>query len=39
MDGAELIAAERQRQIAVEGFTAVHDDDHENSELLCAAMT
>lgn len=28
MSGAELIAAERQRQIDGEGWTAEHDDEH-----------
>lgn len=33
-----LIAAERQRQIEVEGWTASHDDtDHPNGELAQAA--
>ena len=36
--GAELIAAERQRQIDVEGYTAEHDDEHEMGELAAAAM-
>ncbi len=35
--GAELIAAERQRQIEVEGWDATNDDQHENDELLHAA--
>ena len=34
--GIELIAAERQRQIEVEGFNAEHDRDAEN-ELAAAA--
>ena len=38
MNGAELIAAERQRQIDVEGWTAAHDDLHEECELLDAAL-
>ena len=28
MNGAELIAAERERQITEEGYTAEHDDGH-----------
>ena len=36
--GADLIAAERQRQIAVEGYTPQHDDTHEGAELLQAAV-
>src|SRR5262245_46000429 len=32
------ILAERQRQIDVEGWTADHDDEHGNGELLKAAM-
>ncbi len=31
------IAAERQRQIAAEGWTPEHDDAHDNGELLAAA--
>jgi hypothetical protein len=37
MTGAELITAERQRQIDVEGWTAQHDDRHTNHELVAAA--
>lgn len=33
MSGAELIAAERQRQIDVEGYTAEHDDTYVLGEL------
>lgn len=36
--GAELIAAERQRQMTVEGWTPEHDDAHEGAELLQAAL-
>lgn len=32
-----LIAAERERQIAVEGYTATHDDVHMNEEMVLAA--
>ncbi len=35
--GVELIAAERKRQVAAEGWTAEHDDTHERSELAQAA--
>lgn len=35
--GVELIAAERRRQIAVEGWTAEHDDQHVNGQLAWAA--
>ncbi len=35
--GAALIAAERERQITKEGWTAEHDDQHEDSELAWAA--
>lgn len=38
MNGNELIAAERQRQIEVEGWTSEHDDEHEQFELTKAAM-
>jgi hypothetical protein len=36
--GVELIAAERQRQIATEGWTPEHDDTHEEGELIAAAI-
>lgn len=36
MNGAELIAAERQRQIDVEGWTAEHDDAHTKCQMLIA---
>ncbi len=37
-NGAALIAEERQRQIDQEGWTAEHDDQHGNAELLEAAI-
>lgn len=37
MDGAELIATERARQIAVEGWTPEHDDTHDDAEMVKAA--
>jgi len=37
MNGVELIAAERARQIAMEGWTPEHDDNHDNAELADAA--
>lgn len=37
MNGAALIAAERERQIAEEGWTPEHDDGHDESELAIAA--
>lgn len=36
--GIELIAAERDRQITVEGWTPEHDDEHEDGELRRAAL-
>lgn len=36
--GAELIAEERARQIAEEGYYAAHDDAHDRGEMLSAAM-
>ncbi|HEY3363906.1 MAG TPA: hypothetical protein VGK74_02485 [Symbiobacteriaceae bacterium] len=36
--GVELIAAERQRQIEVEGWTAKHDAQHKREELVEAAI-
>jgi len=38
-DGAAMIAAERQRQIAEEGWTAEHDDKHVRGELIQAAVS
>lgn len=38
MTGVELIAAERARQMAVEGWTPEHDDGHANSELVVSAV-
>jgi len=38
MNGAEMIAAERQRQIEVEGWTPEHDDEHDNGELIAASI-
>lgn len=37
MTGMELILAERQRQITVEGWTAQHDDEHQPDTLAMAA--
>jgi hypothetical protein len=37
-DGVSLIAAERRRQVDREGWTPEHDDEHENGELLAAAV-
>lgn len=37
MTGIERIAAERQRQVEEEGWTADHDDGHDRSELASAA--
>lgn len=36
--GAELIADERYRQIYKEGWSASHDDKHDESELAFAAL-
>jgi hypothetical protein len=38
LTGIERIAAERQRQINVEGWTSEHDDEHDLGELVMAAM-
>lgn len=35
--GAELIAAERERQMSEEGWTEEHDDQHEDAELAWTA--
>lgn len=37
MDGAERIAAERRRQVEVEGYLAKHDDPYRKGELILAA--
>ncbi len=37
MNGIELIAAERQRQIEVEGWTPEHDDEHISGQMADAA--
>ena len=37
MNAIEEIAAERKRQIEVEGWTAEHDDFHDDDELAVAA--
>lgn len=39
MSGAEQIAAERQRQVEVEGWTPEHDDEHEFGELAGAGAS
>ena len=36
--GTELIAEERQRQIAVKGFTAANDKDYTDKQLAKAAL-
>jgi hypothetical protein len=38
LTGAELIAAERRRQIEQEGWTPEHDDEHSDGSLLLAAI-
>lgn len=38
LTGIERIAAERQRQMEVEGWTPSHDDTHSNGELAKAAL-
>lgn len=35
--GVEAIAAERKRQVEVEGWTPEHDDEHDNGEMATAA--
>ena len=39
--GAELIAVERRRQVAVDGedYTAEHDDEHDKGELIDAGLS
>lgn len=38
MEGTELIAAERERQVAEEGYDADHDDRHGAQEMAWAAV-
>ena len=38
MTGIELIAAERERQVSVKGWTLEHDDEHTYGELVDAAI-
>ena len=38
MNGIELIATERKRQVEIEGWTPEHDSEHENGELALAAV-
>jgi len=38
MNGAELIAQERQRQVEQEGYSAEQDDQHKKEQLVFAAM-
>jgi hypothetical protein len=38
LSGAARIAAERQRQITVEGWTPDHDDQHDDGSLALAAV-
>lgn len=38
MNGAELIAAERERQVSEEGWSPEHDDDHADGSLRRAAI-
>lgn len=37
MTAIELIAAERARQVSVEGWTPGHDDEHDDGSLALAA--
>lgn len=37
--GIDFIEVERLRQITIEGWTAAHDDRHDNQELLKAARS
>jgi hypothetical protein len=38
MNGVERIAAERKRQIEVEGWTPEHDDQHKEGQLALASI-
>lgn len=37
--GIELIAAERKRQISSGGWSSAHDDEHENGDIVSAAIS
>lgn len=37
MSGAQMIAAERHRQVSKKGYDAKHDDEHEGGSLALAA--
>lgn len=37
MSGVGVIRAERERQVAEEGWTTTHDDEHDNGALARAA--
>ena len=37
LTGVEMIEAERERQVSAEGWTAAHDDDHDDGSLMAAA--
>lgn len=37
LTGSDLIAAERQRQVAAEGWSNAHDDEHASGEMAMAA--
>lgn len=38
LSGIERIAAERERQTSVEGWTPAHDDEHDFGSLISAAV-
>jgi hypothetical protein len=37
LNGVQLIAEERKRQISEEGYDSTHDDAHDEGEIACAA--
>lgn len=39
MNGVALIAAERRRQVLEEGWSAAHDDEHRDGQLVAAAIS
>lgn len=39
MNGIQLISAERQRQIEVEGWTPEHDANHSDGSLIAASVS
>jgi hypothetical protein len=39
MSGIELVATERERQVSAEGWTPEHDNEHDEAQLIDAALS